>query len=229
MRPLRAHRVTQQREHADEQACYAIRIVKIERCFCAGLRCESGLIPLMFKPYLEGDGGSGPMGVKGIASWLNEHGYPTRTVRGGAPGRCTRSCANPVYAGRQRSNVKDSRTFRLNPCERALRCSGHRQHRGFRAGASEAKVAQPKSHAGAGRQWPHAAGGPGRLRHVRGQHIRTGTSHTGAMFRYYSCSNFLKKGRTAAGAGTCAWTGWTSWSSKGWRGIFRRPAPCQRC
>ena len=27
--------------------------------------------------------------------------------------------------------------------------------------------------------------------------IRTGTSHTGIMFRYYSCSNFLKKGRTA--------------------------------
>ena len=36
------------------------------------------LVRLMFTLYLAGDGSSGPLGVKGVTVWLNDHGYRTR-------------------------------------------------------------------------------------------------------------------------------------------------------
>jgi site-specific DNA recombinase len=35
-------------------------------------------VRLMFRLFREGDGTSGPMGVKAVACWLNERGYRTR-------------------------------------------------------------------------------------------------------------------------------------------------------
>src|SRR5215510_8282825 len=40
---------------------------------------EAEQVQLIFKLFLEGNQGSGPMGIKAIASWLNERGYTTRT------------------------------------------------------------------------------------------------------------------------------------------------------
>ena len=39
---------------------------------------EAEVVRLMFKLFLQGDGTSGPMGVKAVTCWLNEHGYRTR-------------------------------------------------------------------------------------------------------------------------------------------------------
>ena len=39
---------------------------------------EAEVIRLIFRLFREGDGRSGPMGVKAVTSWLNEHGYRTR-------------------------------------------------------------------------------------------------------------------------------------------------------
>ena len=39
---------------------------------------EAELVHLIFRLYNEGDGRSGPLGVKGTTQWLNEHGYRTR-------------------------------------------------------------------------------------------------------------------------------------------------------
>ena len=39
---------------------------------------EAETVRLMFRLYLEGDGKSGPLGVKDVAKWLNERGYRTR-------------------------------------------------------------------------------------------------------------------------------------------------------
>jgi site-specific DNA recombinase len=38
---------------------------------------EAEVVRLMFKLFREGDGRSGPMGVKSVTSWLNKHGYRT--------------------------------------------------------------------------------------------------------------------------------------------------------
>jgi Resolvase, N terminal domain len=40
---------------------------------------EAETVQLMFRLFLEADSGSGPMGVKSIAVWLNERGYRTRS------------------------------------------------------------------------------------------------------------------------------------------------------
>jgi hypothetical protein len=39
---------------------------------------EAELVRLIFKLYIEGDGSSGPLGVKETTKWLNSHGYRTR-------------------------------------------------------------------------------------------------------------------------------------------------------
>ena len=39
---------------------------------------EAETVRLVFRLFREGGGQSGPMGVKALASWLNEHGYRTR-------------------------------------------------------------------------------------------------------------------------------------------------------
>jgi hypothetical protein len=39
---------------------------------------EAETVRLIFRLFLEGDGRSGPMGVKAIAVWLNTHGFRTR-------------------------------------------------------------------------------------------------------------------------------------------------------
>ena len=39
---------------------------------------EAEVIRLIFRLFREGDGASGPMGVKSVTSWLNEHGHRTR-------------------------------------------------------------------------------------------------------------------------------------------------------
>src|SRR5262249_6345307 len=39
---------------------------------------EAELVCLIFRLYVEGDGSSGPLGVKETTKWLNEHGYRTR-------------------------------------------------------------------------------------------------------------------------------------------------------
>jgi site-specific DNA recombinase len=42
---------------------------------------EAELVRHMFTLYLEGDSISGPLGVKGVAVWLNDRGYPNSGPR----------------------------------------------------------------------------------------------------------------------------------------------------
>lgn len=55
---------------------------------------EAEVVRLIFKLFREGDGASGPMGVKAVSCWLNERGCGAAIVRGsardGASVRCTR-------------------------------------------------------------------------------------------------------------------------------------------
>jgi hypothetical protein len=154
----------------------------------------------MFKLYLEGDGGSGPMGVKGIASWLSEHGYPTRTGAQWGIGRVHALLRNPVYAGRQRFNVKDSRTFRLKPASEHVYCDAPAivSNEVFEQAQAKLRLHNPRVTPARVVDGPTLLAGLAVCATCGARMIiRTGTSHTGAMFRYHSCSNFLKKGRTA--------------------------------
>jgi hypothetical protein len=161
---------------------------------------EAEQVRLMFKLYLEGDEGSGPMGIKGIASWLNEHGYPTRTGAQWGIGRVHALLRNPVYAGRQRFNVKDSRTFRLKPASEHVYCDAPAivSNEVFEEAQAKLRLHHPTVTP------PRVVNGATLRTGLAvcatcgaGMTLRTGTSRTGAVLRYYSRSNFLKKGRTA--------------------------------
>lgn len=76
---------------------------------------------LIFKLFLEGDGESGPMDVKNIASWLNARGY--KTPRGGAYylGRVHALLTNEAYTGSAWFNRKNSRTGETRPRDQWIR------------------------------------------------------------------------------------------------------------
>ena len=72
---------------------------------------EAELVRLIFQLYLQGDGTSGPMGVKAVTTWLNENGYRTRKGATFGIGPLHRILKNPCYAtGKWPYGRRDSRT-----------------------------------------------------------------------------------------------------------------------
>ena len=161
---------------------------------------EAEQVRLIFKLYVEGHNGSGPMGIKSIASWLNEWGYTTRTGGRWGNARIHALLSNPVYAGRQRFNVKDSRTYRLKGASEHIYCDAPAiiGHELFDRVQALLKSRNPHVNP------PRVVTGPILLTGLAicaccggSMTLRTGTSRSGEVYRYYSCNSFIKKGRTA--------------------------------
>jgi DNA invertase Pin-like site-specific DNA recombinase len=161
---------------------------------------EAEQVWLIFRLFLEGHSGSSPMGIKAIASWLNSRGYTTRTGGRWGTGRIHALLSNPVYAGRQRFNAKDSRTYRLKGASEHIYCDApaivgneilDRVQALLRS--RNPRVNPPRVVTGpillTGLAMCASCGGS--------MTLRAGTSRSGEVYRYYSCSSFLKKGRTA--------------------------------
>jgi site-specific DNA recombinase len=161
---------------------------------------EAEQVQLIFKLFLEGHAGSGSMGLKAIATWLNERGYTTRTGGLWGNGRVHALLTNPVYAGRQRFNVKDSRTYRLKGASEHVYCDapaiiGQQE---FDRTQALLKSRNPRVTP------PRVVTGPILLTGLAvcatcggNMTLRSGTSRSGEVYRYYSCNSFLKKGGTA--------------------------------
>ena len=161
---------------------------------------EAEQVRLVFKLFVEGHEGSGPMGIKTIATWLNERGYTTRTGGRWGTSRVHSLLSNPVYAGRQRFNVKDSRTLRLKTASEHIYCDAPAIVGGETFDRVQAllKSRNPRVNP------PRVVTGPILLTGLAvcatcggSMTLRAGTSRSGEVYRYYSCSSFLKKGRTA--------------------------------
>jgi DNA invertase Pin-like site-specific DNA recombinase len=76
---------------------------------------EAELVRLIFKLYSEGDGISGPLGVKNTTKWLNGHGYRTRHGSSFGVGPLHKILTNPCYAtGKWPYGVRNSRTGALH-------------------------------------------------------------------------------------------------------------------
>jgi hypothetical protein len=72
-------------------------------------------VRLIYRLYTEGDGTSGPLGVKETTSWLNRHGYRTRLGAHFGVGPLHRVLKNACYAsGRWRYGIRNSRTGTLH-------------------------------------------------------------------------------------------------------------------
>jgi hypothetical protein len=161
---------------------------------------EAELVQLIFRLLLEGDHGSGPMGIKAIATWLNERGYTTRTGGRWGNARIHGLLCNPVYAGRQRFNVKDSRTFRLKGANEHVYCDAPAIVGSEVFDRAQALLRSRNPHVTP----PRVISGPILLSGLAvcascgaSMTLRAGTSRSGEVYRYYSCNSFLKKGRTA--------------------------------
>ncbi|HEX3675200.1 MAG TPA: recombinase family protein [Rhizomicrobium sp.] len=75
------------------------------------------IVRLVFKLFLEGDGTSGPMGVKAIAAWLNSRNLTNGQSKPFYTGMVHHILTRETYIGVHHYNCRDSRTFKPRPKE----------------------------------------------------------------------------------------------------------------
>ncbi|WP_461331257.1 recombinase family protein [Bradyrhizobium elkanii] len=76
---------------------------------------EAEVVRLIFKLFLKGDGKTGPLGVKAVTSWLNEHGYRTRVGARWGIGPLHQILTRATYKGLHRFNRKVWKTRAAKP------------------------------------------------------------------------------------------------------------------
>ena len=163
---------------------------------------EAEQVRLMFRLFLEGDNGSGPMGIKTVVSWLNARGYRTRGGASWGVGQMHALLTNPVYSGRLRFNWVDNRTGKHKPESEIIYSDAPAiidQETFDRVQASlkarNPRVASPRIITGpillTGLAVCATCGG--------GMTLRTGTSHRGDVYKYYTCSTQARQGKTRCG------------------------------
>lgn len=76
---------------------------------------EAEIVRRMFALFLKGDGISGPMGVKAVTCWLNEHGYRTRVGARWGIGPLHQILTRTTYKGEHRFNRKVWKTKESKP------------------------------------------------------------------------------------------------------------------
>ncbi len=164
---------------------------------------EAELVRLIFRLYVDGDGVTGPMGIKAITSWLNARGHRTRGGACWGVGQIHALLTNPVYAGRLRFNKVEHKSGKTKPASEHVYTDvphiiepGVFEHVQALLKSRNPKVAAPRAVTGpillTGLAVCATCGGA--------MTLRTGTSRTQDVYRYYTCT-------TQARAGKCACKG----------------------
>ena len=161
---------------------------------------EAELVRTIFKLFLEGIDGSGPLGVKSITEWLNTRDHRTRLGARWGVGRVHAMLSNPVYSGRFRFNRSYSRTRHLKSASEYVYCDVPAvidpalfERTQTLLWRRNPRVTPPRVISA-----PVLLTGLAVCAHCGGSMtMRTGTSRSGRVYRYYSCASFLGKGRTA--------------------------------
>ena len=160
---------------------------------------EAETVQLLYRLFLEGDNASGPMGIKRLVIWLNQRGYRTRGGSAWGVGPVHAMLTNPVYAGRMRFNNEARTRRRKTEGEQVFASVPHiidpnvfeRVQNSLRA--RNPRVTPPRTVSGpillTGLAVCATCGGA--------MTLRTGTSRTGAIHRYYCCSTCARQGKTA--------------------------------
>ena len=160
---------------------------------------EAETVRLVFRLYLEGHEGAGPMGVKAIAVWLNRHGYRTRSGASWGIGPIHTMLTNAVYQGSARFNVVDSRSrIRKSDSEHVKSVSPIIiDNSVFESVQQLLKSRNPRVTP------PRVVSGPILLTGLAhcaacsgAMTLRTGTSKTRKVHRYYACSTCARQGKT---------------------------------
>ncbi len=161
---------------------------------------EAETVRLIYRLFMEGDRQSGPMGVKAITVWLNEHGYRTRQGGSWGVGSVYKILTNPVYGGEARFNRLDTRKRRVKEETEQVRTEVP-----FIIPETEFSRVQSLLEARSPRVTaPRVVTGPILLTGLAfcascagAMTLRTGTSRTGIVHRYYACSTCGRQGKTA--------------------------------
>lgn len=161
---------------------------------------EAEMVRLVFKLYTEGDGRAGPIGVKQLAVWLNERGY--RTKRGGRFGvdAVHTILTNRTYIGEALFNRRSSKTLRQKPESEQVKIDVPAiiDRKLFDRVQDNLRARNPKVTA------PRIVTGPILLTGLAtcascsgAMTLRTGTSSSGKVHRYYTCSTCARMGKSA--------------------------------
>ncbi len=161
---------------------------------------EAETVNLIYRLYRFGDGQSGPLGIKRVVSWLNERGYRTR--KGARFGVATihTILTNNVYIGQWAFNKREARTQREKPIDQwiIVEVPAIIERAEFDAVQATLKKNNPRVTA------PRIVTGPVLLTGLAtcascggAMTMRTGTSRSGKVHKYYSCSTCFRKGKTA--------------------------------
>ena len=161
---------------------------------------EAETVRLIFKLYLEGDGASGPLGVKEVAKALNTRGIRTRLGARFGVGPVHLILTNPLYIGEWRFNRRHAKTGQEKPVAEviAVEVPPIIERETFDQVRRSLKARNPRS------MPPRITTGPILLTGLAycascssAMTLRTGTSKTGRVYRYYSCSGAARMGKTA--------------------------------
>jgi DNA invertase Pin-like site-specific DNA recombinase len=160
---------------------------------------ERQLVELIFKLYRHGDGETGPLGTKRLAQWLNTRGYRTKSGARFGVATIHGILTNRTYIGEMIFNRRSSKTHKEKPVSEQITIEVPAiidrvefEH------VQQALVARnPKNTA------PRVVTGPILLTGLAvcatcgsAMTLRTGTSSTGRVYKYCTCSGAARVGDT---------------------------------
>lgn len=171
--------------------------------YCEARGVNSLKISLMFSASTgstasKGDGTTGPMGVKAVANWLNDHGYRTRQGARWGIGPLHNMITSAVYKGEYRFNRKIWKTNEDKPVAEQIMVPVEPIIDGktFDDLQAALKARNPKATP------PRTVTGPILLTGLAtcvschgGMTLRTGKS---GRYRYYACATCAQKGKSAS-------------------------------
>lgn len=158
---------------------------------------EAENVRLIFRLFREGTGTSGPMGIKAAATWLNDHGYRTRSSGRWCIGPLHALITSPTYKGDYRFNRKIWKTRQPKPEADQISISIDPiiDPATFDRLQAQLKARNPKVTP------PRVVSGPILLTGIAtcvrcggGMILRTGKS---GRYRYYACASRALKGGSA--------------------------------
>ncbi len=158
---------------------------------------EGEVVRLIFRLFREGDGSSGPMGVKSITSFLNAHGYRTRTGARWGIGALHQILTRTTYKGAHRFNRKlwKTRQAKAEADHVAVAVDAIIDEATFDAVQAALRAKNPKALP------PRVVTGPILLTGIAtcascggGMTLRTGKT---GRYRYYTCSTCARQGKSA--------------------------------
>lgn len=166
---------------------------------------EAETVRVIFKLFLHGDQHTGPIGIKCIVDRLNADGYRTRSGARWGVGPAHTMLTNPIYAGRMRFNLVEKRTGRRKAEAEQVTADvpGIIEPGVFDRVQKLLKERNPRVTP------PRVVSGPILLTGLAfcascngAMTLRTGTSKTGKVHRYYACSTCFRLGKTACNGRT---------------------------